>query len=408
MALGWAGGLAAAINGWNQAQDQNYERARQAQADLQKQKEFDMRQQEFEQNKQARQLEIEKRKQEKLDEEERRKAFAPVESADGFGVTTADGGTAFQPDQKTAEFAARMQAAEGGPATEVVPTRNFSDGASFARTPSGLIAAAKYGTSLMSPDEQAKRYAAVLSRQGKPGEAAEYLSNYEKRKVEAADAQRKLNWAQTVESLNNGQITQEQAAAKYEQLYPEEVIKAKQAQKIKNASFDLSAGATRWETGPDGQPRIIASAPFAPQRESQSIEFEIDKLALGKLYDSIAAKRKELSDPMVDQKVELPKKKVELANLEAQAFKLLHKYSRQSQADPLVMRKPADTASKTNSEAEMRSSVNGGMGADPKAILREINSATADLAKLKDASSINEMKDYIADLNRQYQRAIAK
>jgi len=77
--------------------------------------------------------------------------------------------------------------------------------------------------------------------------------------------------------------------------------------------------------------------------------------------------------------------------------------------DPLGIRKPAATkgmpARPAASEAQMRSSASGDMGPDPKAIQREIQKATADLAKVKDAASAAELNAYIADLNRQYKNA---
>lgn len=54
------------------------------------------------------------------------------------------------------------------------------------------------------------------------------------------------------------------------------------------------------------------------------------------------------------------------------------------------------------SEAQLRSQMSD-MGADPKAILREIQQSTADLARVKDEKSASDLRAHIEDMKRQYQ-----
>jgi hypothetical protein len=58
----------------------------------------------------------------------------------------------------------------------------------------------------------------------------------------------------------------------------------------------------------------------------------------------------------------------------------------------------------TAGEADMRTAVQGGMGADPQAIQREIQQTTADLAKVADPASKAQLQNYLADLQAQAQR----
>lgn len=69
--------------------------------------------------------------------------------------------------------------------------------------------------------------------------------------------------------------------------------------------------------------------------------------------------------------------------------------SQPAQPQPTPMRQPPA------SEAQMRTDVQGGMGADPAAIQREIQSSRAGLATVKDPASRAALQSHIADMERQ-------
>ena len=86
----------------------------------------------------------------------------------------------------------------------------------------------------------------------------------------------------------------------------------------------------------------------------------------------------------------------QLASLSLKERQITQKYGASTASpDPLGMRKPS------TSEAQMRVQATGDMGADPKALQREIEKTSADIAKVTDQSSKNALLTHLEDLKRQ-------
>lgn len=109
----------------------------------------------------------------------------------------------------------------------------------------------------------------------------------------------------------------------------------------------------------------------------------------------VKAQAEENYDPTKPGARELTEQLAALGIKEAQ---IQSKYGdAQATPDPQGLRKPAPAAS----ESKLRAQAAGNMGADPKAIQREIDAATADLKKVTDPGSKEQLQTHINDLKRQ-------
>ena len=94
-----------------------------------------------------------------------------------------------------------------------------------------------------------------------------------------------------------------------------------------------------------------------------------------------------------------------LKELTLKSNQIIARYSGQSSApDPAELRKPAVGApgKLSASELSLRPKLIGDMGADPKAILREIAATTSDLQKVTDPDSKAQLQSHLDDMQRQY------
>lgn len=127
---------------------------------------------------------------------------------------------------------------------------------------------------------------------------------------------------------------------------------------------------------------------------------ELDSIAL----KNIADERKYINQAIIKAQAEgqyNPSDKntqaltTQLAALTLKERQITSRYTNTAAPDPLNMRKPS------TSEAQMRVQATGGMGADPKAIQREIDKTTVDIGKVTDPQSKAALQAYLADLQRQ-------
>ena len=189
-------------NMWNQAQNLNMrqqELDRQARMDEQLQAERDLRMQGLKGDLADKDLA-------RSDKAALRAASKPAVSTEGYGVADADGKISLQPDQATADFAARMSNEEAGgdAGYTATPSVNVSAGAntkSFMRDAGGLASAKEYTAAQNNPDAINARKVAILRSQGADTEANALESGYKKHQTEVYEAGRTALYQRGLESL---------------------------------------------------------------------------------------------------------------------------------------------------------------------------------------------------------------
>ena len=158
----------------------------------------------------------------------------------------------------------------------------------------------------------------------------------------------------------------------------------------------------------DAKPAALDPADAAELKSVQS--------RAGKLEDAITKAKAEGAWSNTPEQKQLAS---QLAALQLKERAILQKYQSKegggAMPDPLKIRAPAggEPGKKTGmvatgptnaSEAGMKDQVAGPMGADPKALAREIAATQADLAKVTDASSRQQLTAHLEDLKRQQAR----
>ena len=166
----------------------------------------------------------------------------------------------------------------------------------------------------------------------------------------------------------------------------EAALRAATANKDNAWAAALQPGGTKDKSGSavDRMTEIDKTTIVNINKQRDTIHSAIVKAQAEENYDPTKPGAKELTE--------------QLAALGIKEAQIQSKYGdAQATPDPQGLRKPAPAAS----ESKLRAQAAGNMGADPKAIQREIDAATADLKKVTDPGSKEQLQTHINDLKRQ-------